>query len=247
VSAELIEWRADDRFRLAFSTRNGGVSEGDFASLNLGILTEDDPGRVVENRGRLCEAAGVDADGATMAWQRHGAIVRRAEPRGIVTPGTVYDHCDGLWTDEPDLGMLLLTADCLPIALLRLPADAVPAAVAVLHAGWRGLLAGIVAEGVQALGAGGRVSAVIGPAIGRCCYEVGEEVAAPFREAFGADVATDGTLDLRLAATRALRAAGCVAVDHIDLCTACNSHLFFSHRRDGKRTGRQGIIAHVAG
>jgi YfiH family protein len=140
--------------------------------------------------------------------------------------------------------MLLLTADCMPIALVR--SDGEPPAAAILHAGWRGLLAGIIGSGVRAL-ASRRLVAAIGPSIGPCCYEVGEEVAAPFREAFGADVATDGTLDLRLAATRALRAAGCVAVDHIDLCTACNSHLFFSHRRDGKRTGRQGIIAHVAG
>ncbi len=243
MTAELIRWDTGGPFELAFSTRLGGVSEGPFASLNLGILTEDAPARVVQNRGLVCEAAGVDPDGATMAWQRHGSIVRKAEPRGIVTPGTVYDHCDGLWSDEPEQGMLLLTADCLPIALLR---DGEQPAVAVLHAGWRGLLAGIVAEGVHALGPG-RISAVIGPAIGRCCYEVGESVAAPFREAFGADVATDGKLDLRLAATRALRAAGCDEVDHVDLCTACNPQLFFSHRRDGVRTGRQGIIARVAG
>jgi YfiH family protein len=242
-AADLIEWDAGEQFHIAFSTRNGGVSEEQYTSLNLGILTGDDPGRVVHNRERLCDAAGVDADGATMAWQRHGATVRRAEPRGIVTPGTVYDHCDGLWSDDPGQGMLLLTADCLAVALLR---GGERPAVAVLHAGWRGLLAGIVAEGVRALGPAG-ISAVIGPAIGRCCYEVGEEVTAPFREAFGDDVASDGKLDLRLAAARALRAAGCEHVDHVDLCTACHPHLFFSHRRDGGRTGRQGIIARVAG
>ena len=87
----LIEWAAPGPYRVAFSTRIGGVSEGDFASLNLGILTEDDPARVVENRTRLCDAVGADPDGATMAWQRHGATVTRAQPRGIVTPGTVYD------------------------------------------------------------------------------------------------------------------------------------------------------------
>ena len=134
------------RTAVAFSTRVGGVSDGPFESLNLGIRTEDDPARVVENRRASCDAVGADPDGATMAWQRHGATVSRAQPRGIVTPGTVYDHCDGLWTDEPGRAMLLLTADCLPIALAR--ADGAPPAVAVLHAGWRGLLAGIVAAGV---------------------------------------------------------------------------------------------------
>src|SRR5207302_3508145 len=115
---------------------------------------------------------------------------------------------------------------------------------AILHAGWRGLLAGIVAAGVRALGRG-RLAAVIGPSIGPCCYEVGEDVAEPFREAFGPDIAVEGMLDLWTAAERALRAAGCSEVDRFDVCTSCNPDLFFSHRRDSGRTGRQGIIACV--
>ena len=237
----LIDWDAPGPYRVAFSTRLGGISDGPFASLNLGIYTEDDPARVVENRTRLCEAVGADPDGATMAWQRHGARVTRARPRGIVTPGTVYDHCDGLWSDESGRAMLLLTADCLPIALVRTDG---PPAVGILHAGWRGLLAGIGGVGVQALAA--PVAAAIGPSIGPCCYEVGEEVAAPFREAFGDDVVRDGHLDLWTSAERALRAAGVERVDRFDLCTACNGERFFSHRRDGGRTGRQGVIAYVA-
>src|SRR5581483_9069189 len=121
MTTDLLEWGAPGPYRVAFSTRVGGVSEGDFASLNLGILTDDDPARVVVNRTRLCEAVGADPDGATMAWQRHGRTVTRAQPRGIITPGTVYDHCDGLWSDEPGRAMLLLTADCLPIAIARKP------------------------------------------------------------------------------------------------------------------------------
>ena len=116
---DLLDWAAPGPYRVAFSTRVGGVSEAEFASLNLGILTEDDPARVVVNRTRLCEAVDADPDGATMAWQRHGNTVTRAQPRGIITPGTVYDHCDGLWSDAPGRAMLLLTADCMPIAIAR--------------------------------------------------------------------------------------------------------------------------------
>ena len=107
------------------------------------------------------------------------------------------------------------------------------------------LLAGIVGTGVRALG-GGRRAAAIGPSIAPCCYEVGEEVAAPFREAFGDDVVYEGRLDLWTSAERALRAAGVERVDRFDLCTACDERSFFSHRRDEGRTGRQGVIAYVA-
>jgi YfiH family protein len=241
---DLLDWAAPGPYRVAFSTRVGGVSEAEFASLNLGILTEDDPARVVVNRTRLCEAVDADPDGATMAWQRHGGTVTRAQPRGIITPGTVYDHCDGLWSDAPGRAMLLLTADCMPIAIAR--SDGLRPAVEILHAGWRGLLAGIVAAGVRAIGAR-KLVAAIGPSIGPCCYEVGEEVAAPFRQAFGEDVMHEGSkLDLWTAAERALRAAGVEHVDRFDLCTACNGDRFFSHRRDHGRTGRQGIIAYVS-
>jgi len=241
---DLLDWAAPGPYRVAFSTRLGGVSEAEFASLNLGILTEDDPARVVVNRTRLCEAVGADPDGATMAWQRHGGTVTRAQPRGIITPGTVYDHCDGLWSDAPGRAMLLLTADCMPIAIAR--SDGLRPAVEILHAGWRGLLAGIVAAGVRAIGAR-KLVAAIGPSIGPCCYEVGEEVAAPFRQAFGEDVVHEGSkLDLWTAAERALRAAGVEHVDRFDLCTACDGDRFFSHRRDHGRTGRQGVIAYVS-
>jgi hypothetical protein len=139
--------------------------------------------------------------------------------------------------------MLLLTADCMPIAIAR--ADDRRPALAILHAGWRGLLAGVAASGVRALG-GGALAAAIGPCIGPCCYEVGDEVAAPYREAFGDDVVRDGRLDLGMAAERALRAAGVARVDRLEMCTSCHADRFFSHRRDRGRTGRQGVIAYVA-
>jgi YfiH family protein len=214
------------------------VSEGPYASLNLGRKSGDEVERVDENRRIACEAIGADVAKLALNFQVHSARVRQAEPasRG--------ERADGLWTAEPGLPILAMSADCLPIALAR--TDGSRAAVAVLHAGWRGLLEGIVASGAEALD-GGRLAAAIGPGIGPCCYEVGEEVAAPFRERFGDDVVRERRLDLWTSAERALRAAGADRVDRFDRCTACEPETFFSHRRDRGRTGRQGVIAYVTG
>ena len=233
----MIRWEnAPGPYEVVFSTREGGVSEGPFASLNLGRATADEPERVEENRRRLCAEVEADPDALAMNYQHHSADVLRARP------GARGERGDGLWTDERGLPLLALTADCLPVALARRPGGRRPPALAVLHAGWRGLLGGIAPAGVAALG-GGPVSAVVGPGIGPCCYEVGEEVAAPFRRAFGRGLVRDGRLDLWSAAERALRAAGCASVDRVDLCTACAPERFFSHRRDDGITGRQGVIA----
>jgi YfiH family protein len=238
----LLEWEGvPEGYRVAFTTRLGGVSEGAFESLNLGILTEDDPDRVVENRRRLCEAVGAEADTATMAWQVHGSAVTEARPKGILER-TVFDQCDGLWSDRPGQAMALVTADCFPVAIAR--ADGGKPGLCVLHVGWRGLLEGIVVSGTGALGEG-PLTAAIGPGIGACCYEVGEEVAGPFRERFGDDVVVDGRLDLGGATEQALRKAGVASVVRSSHCTACEPELFFSHRRDQGRTGRQGVIAFI--
>jgi polyphenol oxidase len=233
----VIRWENAGPYEVVFSTREGGVSEGPFASLNLGRATADEPERVDENRRRLCAEVGADPGAIAMNYQHHSTDVLKARP------GARGDRADGLWTDEDGLPVLALAADCLPIALAR--ANGAKPALAVLHAGWRGLLGGIVASGVRALG-GGPVAAMVGPGIGPCCYEVKEEVAAPFREAFGADVLRGRNLDLWSAAERALRAAGCAQVDRVDLCTACTPERFFSHRRDNGVTGRQGVIGLIA-
>jgi polyphenol oxidase len=241
---KLFDWAAPGPYRVAFSTRLGGVSEGPYESLNLGLLTSDEPERVRENRRRLCAHVGADPDSATMAMQRHGARVTRADGRGVAHANAVFETCDGLWTDMRGEAVMLIAADCLPIALCR---DGGRPALAVLHVGWKGLLEGIAEAGAAAIrGGAGRLTAAIGPGIGRCCYEVGEEVATPYRERFGADVLQGRYLDLPGAAERALRAAGVDAVERSDLCTACRPDLFFSHRRDGGVTGRHGVIAYVA-
>jgi len=236
----LLDWQAPGPYRVAFSTRVGGVSEGPFASLNLGLLTADDPKGVLENRRRLCAAAGADGETAAMARQVHGPTVLEAAPRGILAPAA-HPECDGLWTERPGQGLAVLTADCLPIVLCRTEG---PPGLAVLHAGWKGILAGIVESGARALG-GGPLAAAVGPGIGACCYEVGEEVAGPYRERFGAGVVRGRRLDLRAAAELALREAGCDSVEHVGGCTACEPGLYFSHRRDRGLTGRQGVIAYV--
>jgi len=234
----MIRWEPPGPYRIAFTTRVGGVSDGPYASLNLGRALGDEPERVDENRRRVCSAIGADPEQLAMNFQRHTALVHRARPgvRGD-------DVGDGLWTDERGLPLLALTADCLPIALARGNGDG--PALGVLHAGWRGLLAGVLEAGMAALG-GNAVAAAIGPSIGPCCYEVGEDVAAPFRARFGRDVARSGRLDLWSAAEQALREAGCSSVERLDLCTSCRPDLFFSYRRDGKPRGGQGVIGHIA-
>ena len=233
----MIRWKAEG-YEVAFTTRVGGVSEGRYASLNLGRKSGDEVERVDENRRIACAALGADVAKLALNYQVHSNRVLQA------VPAARGEHADGLWTDDPGLPILAMSADCLPIALVRAETD--EPAVAVLHAGWRGLLAGIVEAGARALG-GGTLAAAVGPAIGPCCYEVGEEVAAPFRERFGDDVVRERHLDLWTSAERALRAAGVERVDRFDRCTACEPETFFSHRRDGGRTGRQGVIAYVSG
>jgi purine-nucleoside/S-methyl-5'-thioadenosine phosphorylase / adenosine deaminase len=226
----VIRWEQPG-YVVGFTTRVGGVSEGPWASLNLGKLNGDDPARVDENRRRACEALGLDAATLTMNWQVHSTLVHRARPDGSVEQG------DGLWTDAAGESLLALTADCLPIAIARRGPER---RLAVLHAGWRGLADGIVEAGVAAVD--GETEAVIGPGIGPCCYEVGPEVS----ERFDADLTRNRLLDLWTAAERKLRAAGVARVERLDLCTRCHPELFFSHRLTGKPRGTHGVIGALA-
>jgi polyphenol oxidase len=235
MTVPLIRWDAPGPYEVAFSTRRGGVSEGAFASLNLGLLTDDAPANVDENRRKLCAAAGADLARLAMNRQIHATTVNRAQA------GERSREGDGLWTDEPGVPMLKVTADCLPIALARVNGRA---GLALLHAGRLGLLAGIVEAGVAALG--GKLAAVVGPGIGPCCYEVGEEIADAYRARFGPDAVQGRKLDLWTVSERVLREAGVDSVERLDMCTACDPDRFFSHRRERGVTGRQGVIGYVA-
>jgi YfiH family protein len=206
-----------------FTGRAGGVSEGPYASLNLGRWTDDAPAAVEENRRRAAEGRPV-----AFARQVHGTRV-------VTLDGPPEDvaEADGVVTRTPGVAALVLTADCVPVAL------AAPGAVAMLHAGWRGLADGVLEEGVRALAADGPIHAAIGPAAGGCCYEVGEDVAARYPA-----WALDGRrLDLKAVAAARLRDAGVAEVVDVGRCTMCEPDVFFSHRISGPVTGRQGGLA----
>jgi polyphenol oxidase len=237
-----MEWRERDGVRwleadmpgatAAFSTRIGGISESPYEALNVAILTGDEHDRVRENRRRLGEALDRAAGGVVMGRQVHGTELRRhereQEPHVYADVVRSPDEVDAHATANPELTPLVMVADCLPVALVG------PGGVAMAHCGWRGLAGGIVAGAASAIEA---EAAAVGPGIGPCCYEVGEEVLTEFADLEG--VATGRMLDLTAVATTMLERAGVSSVESSGLCTSCNPELFYSHRRDGERTGRQ--------
>jgi polyphenol oxidase len=214
--------------RVAFSTRQDGVSEGPYESLNLGILTDDVRERVTENRALLLGELGLSQ--VAFGHQVHGVAIKEWD---APHDGGPLDDVDGHATSMAGLGLLVLVADCLPVALIG------DGRAAMLHCGWRGLAGGIVERALESFGS--PPAAAIGPGIGRCCYEVGEEVLAEFDGMEG--VARGRMLDLTAVAQSLLEQAGVEAVESSGLCTSCNPELFYSHRRDGGRTGRQAALA----
>jgi polyphenol oxidase len=226
--------------RAIFSTRVGGVSEGPYESLNLGVLTGDPEERVRENRRRLASEAGVEPQHVAMGWQAHGTELAEWDgppPRtqaAFAGPGAKLPHVDGHLTTSPGVGVLVLVADCYPVAL------AGGGRAAMLHCGWRGLAAGILERALERFD-GEPPAAAVGPGIGQCCFEVGEEVLAEFSDLDG--VADGRLLDLRAVIARKLAAGGVERVEHVDHCTSCRADLYFSHRRDDGVTGRQSGLA----
>jgi len=224
-----------------FTTRDGGGSASPFDRLNLGDLVGDDPAAVDGNWRRLEAATGL---GFARVRQVHGAEVVEAE--APCPPGR---EADAVVSRRPGLAACVAVADCVPVLL----ADPAAGLVAAVHAGWRGTLARAAAAGVQALlragaAAPGALLAAIGPSIGPCCYQVSDELADRFEAAFGGGVIHRGPggprLDLWTANARTLAEAGVGQVERLDRCTACEPDRFFSHRRDGGRTGR--MVAFIA-
>ncbi len=226
-----------------FSTRAGGVSQGPYASLNLGLSVGDERPHVEENLRRLAAHAAVAPSALLAVSQVHGDRVVEAKapaPGPALTPALA--EADALFTAEPDVAVGVKTADCVPILI----ADARRRQVAAVHSGWRGTELRIVQRAVERLGtAPADLVAAVGPCIRACCYEVSDELAAKFTAAFGDRAAVrKGArwhLDLVHCVGQSLRDAGLTA-DRIDLetalCTACDAGRFFSHRRDQGKTGR---------
>ena len=242
-----LEWRAAGAVA-AFPTREGGVSEPPFDGLNLSLSVADDPAAVLENRRRFWGAVGLPPErvvvpgqvhGTTVAWVGEAEAGRGARDRESV----VHDH-DGLLTETPGLGLVVSYADCVPVVVVASGPQG--PALAVAHAGWRGMLAGIVGKTAAELAARGRLTAaVVGPSIGPCCFAVDDALRARFEARFpGSGDAAAGAVDLWACARQDLEAAGvpAEAVTVTGLCTSSDPR-FFSHRRDRGATGRHLAVA----
>jgi len=226
----------------AFTERTGGASPPPFDSLNLGLRTGDHPGRVMANRRRLVAALGIGP--FALGEQVHGARLVRVGPRraeaGFQRAGEAVPGADALAATRSRRPVAVLVADCVPLVL------ASDGLVVAVHAGWRGLAAGIVDRALAAF-QGRRSSAAVGPAIGPCHYEVGDDVAAAVQAGSSGSALVERRggrlfLDLRGTVARSLREAGLRSVEVSEECTACQAGRFFSHRRDGE-TGRQAAVA----
>lgn len=213
---------------VAFADRLGGTSVPPYEALNLAARVGDDPDRVAANRRRVAAVAGFDPASLVLARQVHGCDVLTA---GADDSG-VIGEADVLVSRSPGRVIGILTADCVPVVILG---DGV---VAVAHAGWRGLVAGAIEAAIGAIG--DVTKAWVGPSIHACCYEVGPEVVAAFRER-GLPVASADHVDPGRAAVVALHNAGVTNVEATTDCTSCDAR-YFSYRRDGV-TGRQGAFA----
>lgn len=240
--AHLTGWPG---LRHAVFTRRGGISRPPFESLNLGHTVGDDPAAVELNHRRVYRALGVEPHAVVTAWLVHGreVAVVDASHGGQVIPRT-----DGLITRTPGVTLFQRFADCLPILLF----DPVRRAVGIAHAGWRGTLQGVAQRMVAAMGAafGSRpedLIAGLGPGIGPCCYEVGDDVVRAVRKTFERSEALlpriDGSVHFALPAANAQQLAelGVRTIEVADLCTACRVDEFFSHRAERGRTGRFGV------
>jgi polyphenol oxidase len=225
-----------------FTRRRGGVSKGAYAELNVSLAVGDDAAAVGENRARAARAGGFELARAALASQVHGGEVRWIDARedgfGVATQGP---EADALATDAAQFALLVGAADCVPVYL----AAADGRAIALAHAGWRGVLTDVVPRALDALRdrAGVRPSDVtyaFGPSIGLCCFAVGADVSSRFAARFPKGV-VDGAsrVDLTTAVSAQLAEAGVEGDAPRPPCTVCRSDDYFSHRASkGRPTGR---------
>jgi len=235
--------------RTFFTTRRGGVSKGDFDSLNFGKYTEDSMLNVAENRKRLFSALGIEKPIMVFPRQVHGDAVACLTAEDIEGQENItIEETDAVITNLRHVILTTVHADCLVVYLL----DPINKVIGLVHAGWRGTRENISAKTVglmtQNLGADKeKIIAVIGPGLDGCCFEVGIEVYEEFRirfdyiDEFASNCSNNKYLiDLKGLNARQLKDAGVGQVHITDYCTSCSPELFFSHRRDKGRTGRMG-------
>jgi YfiH family protein len=234
----------------AVFTRLGGVSQGPFASLNVGNTVGDDAAAVTENHARVYDYLGLDPQSVVSPRQVHG---NRVATVGSAQAGQVLANTDGLVTGDPGTAMMLRFADCQPILLY----DPAHHALGLVHVGWRGLAQGIARRAVEAMREAFDTRARdlivgLGPAIGSCCYVVGQNVAAAmayalddWKQALSPEGAERWRLDLSIANAQQLAAEGVpeIRIERSNLCTACSNDLFYSHRANQGRTGRFAVVA----
>lgn len=241
---ELVRPPVDGPCAAVFTTRSGGVSHGLYAALNLAGTVGDAPAAVRANRARVCGRLGIDAAQVRVGTQVHGTLVHPAHAAaggGFLDPAHHWPVGDGLISDDPGAAVGVFGADCLPVLLWHRERPL----VAAVHAGWRGLVAGVLETAVDALGGGAGLGAAIGAGVGPCCYPVSAEVRGRFAARFGQGVVRGDAVDLADAARTALTGRGVPrsAVWVLGSCTACEPDRWFSVRRDGAPTGRQaGLI-----
>ncbi|MCK8824662.1 peptidoglycan editing factor PgeF [Fuchsiella alkaliacetigena] len=240
----------------AFSTRLGGVSEGDFATLNLGFHTGDKAEKVIENRKRFCKELGVDARNLVAGEQVHGdaikIVTKQERGKGALDQQSAIAATDALITAQPGVALSSYYADCVPIIIL----DPVQQVVALAHGGWKGTLKRIAQQTVLKMQEEfnspiEEVLVGIGPSIGPCCYEVDEYVINPLQEAFAyweqlvAEVSENKwKLDLWKSNSCQLEEIGVLKKNIIvsQICTACNTDHLYSYRAESGRTGRMASL-----
>ena len=221
-----------------FSTRAGGVSTGAFASLNLGHRPGEDPAALAENWRRVAATLGRRLDDVALLHQVHGARVVEVRAGSGIDP---VAEADAAFTRDPSVLLGVRVADCVPILL------AGPGVVGVIHAGWRGIAAGVIGATVAAIGDADGLVAAVGPCISVDRYEVGPELVAelglPSELISRPGPRGRPHLDLRAAVAIRLAEAGVRHIDWVSRCTAGDLDLW-SHRRDGEAAGRiAGVIA----
>ena len=235
-----------------FTTRLGGVSQGFLSSMNIGTSRGDSRENVLKNYEILGENLGFDPHNAVLSHQTHTDIVRvvTGENRGAGLFANPLPECDGLVTNEKGLALTVFTADCTPILFW----DPVTGAVGAAHAGWRGTQKAIAANMVKTMeeNFGCRpqdIRAAIGPNIGLCHFETGEDVPQAMIAAFGKaaepfihPAGEKFHVDLKGINRMVLKNAGVSHIDVSDACTVCRQDLFWSHRIVGQQRGSQGAL-----